>query len=47
MGVPCGGLGTYVGDVNIGKGLPWGTRGGPWGEVGWAAGVGIEDRKIY
>ena len=21
-GVPCGGLGTYVGDVNIGKGFP-------------------------
>ena len=47
MGVPCGGLGTYVGDVNIGKGLPWGLEGGPWGEVRWAVGVGFEDRKIY
>ena len=36
MGVSCGGLGTYVrvGDVNIGKRLPWRLEGGPWGGGG-------------
>ena len=33
VGVPCGGLGTYVGDVDIGKGLSWGLLGGGGGGV--------------
>ena len=39
VGVPCGGLETYVGDVNIGKGLPWGLERGPWEGVGGGRGV--------
>ena len=40
VGVPCGGLGTYVGDVNIGKGFPWGLEVGPWGDGGFGESYG-------